>query len=173
MRKEQVEFYEVQRMRQWWIWLIMIGVNAPFIWGCIQQLLLKKPWGTNPMGNVELIVVTAVTLLLTVMLLNVKLHTYINQEGVYVRFFPFHFRYKLFDWESIAAVQVAKYNPHKAGGWGIKFTLDGTRYYTMAGKMCLSMTLQNRKKVVVGTQQPIEMEEALWRLGKIERIENG
>lgn len=174
MKKELIEFYEVQRMNQWLAWLVMITVNAIFIWGCIQQFVLKEPWGNNPMGNIELIIVTVFMILLTVgTLFFTKLHTYINNEGVFVKYFPFQFRYKSFDWNNIETLQVKKYNPHKAGGWGLKMTIDGTRYYTMSGRMCLSLTLKNKRKVVIGTRLPDEMRDALRKLGKMEAIENG
>ena len=174
MRKKQIEFYEVQRMNQWLAWGVMITVNAIFIWGCIQQFILKEPWGNNPMSNIGLIIVTVIMILLTVSsLFFTKLHTYINIEGVFVRYFPFHFKYKFFDWNSIETLQVKKYNPHKAGGWGLKVALDGIRYYTMSGKMCLALTLKNKRKIVIGTKRPVEMEDALRKLGKMERIENG
>ncbi|MGI6048644.1 MAG: DUF6141 family protein [Petrimonas sp.] len=173
MRKRAIEFYEVQRMRQWWIWLVMIAVNVIFIWGCIQQLLLQKPWGTNPMNNVELIIVTASMILLNMMMFSTKLHTYINNEGVFVRFFLFHFRYKFFDWNNIETLQVKKYNSYRAGGWGLKVTLDGTRYYTVSGNMCLSLILENGRKIIISTKRPIEMEVVLRKLGKMEAIGNG
>lgn len=173
MRKRAIEFYEVQRMRQWWIWLVMIAVNVIFIWGCIQQFLLQKPWGTNPMNNVELIIVTASMILLNMMMFSTKLHTYINNEGVFVRFFPFHFRYKFFDWNNIETLQVKKYNSYRAGGWGLKVTLDGTRYYIVSGNMCLSLILENGRKIIISTKRPIEMEVVLRKLGKMEAIGNG
>lgn len=173
MRKEPIEFYEVQRMRQWLAWLVMIVVNAIFIWGCVQQLLLKEPWGDNPMDNIGLIIVTAIMILLTIMMFRTKLHTYINKEGIYIRYFPFHFKYKFLDWNSIETLQVKKYTPFKAGGCGLRVTSDGTRYYTMSGNMCLSLTLKNRRKIAIGTRRPIEMKETLRKLGKMETTKNG
>ncbi len=173
MRKELIEFYEVQRMRQWLAWLVMIAVNAIFIGGCVKQLLLKEPWGDNPMDNIGLIIVTAIMILLTIVMFRTKLHTYINKEGIYIRYFPFQFRYNFFDWNSIETLQVKKYKPLKAGGWGLKVASDGTKYYTMSGNMCLSLTLKNRRKIVIGTGRSIEMKETLRKLGKIETTENG
>lgn len=167
MKKMPIEFYEVQRFRQWWVWLLMIGVNVLFLWGCVQQLLIGKPWGNNPMSDTGLIIVAVSMLLLSVAMFGTKLHTFINNEGVYVKLFPFQFRYKLYEWNNIQAVSVRKYNPLKSGGWGWKVSMDGTKYYSMSGNMGLQLVLMNGKKVLIGTRQPERLTDILTKLGKM------
>lgn len=167
MKKGPIEFYEVQRFRQWWMWLIMIGVNAIFLWGCVQQLILKQPWGDKPMSDTGLIILTVIMLLLNVAMLGTKLHTYINSEGVYIKFFPFHFRYKFYDWNNIQTAYVRKYSPFKSGGYGLKVSMDGTKYYSMSGNMGLQLVLMNGRKVLIGTKQPEQLSDILTKLGKM------
>jgi len=167
MKKEPVEFYEVQRFRQWWTWILLLGINALFLWGCIQQLLLEKLWGTNPMSDAGLIIVTAAMLLLSVAIFGAKLFTYINEVGVYVKFFPFHFRYKFYDWSNLHKVYVRDYKPIKEfGGWGIRFSIIAGRAFTMSGNKGLQLVLMNGKKVLIGTRQPEFLAETLIKLGK-------
>jgi len=168
MKKEPVEFYEVQRFRQWWTWILLLGINALFLWGCIQQLLLGKEWGTNPMNDAGLIIVAAAMLLLSVAILGAKLFTYINEEGVYVKFFPFHFRYKFYDWSNLHKVYVRDYKPIKEfGGWGIRFSINAGRAFTMSGNKGLQLVLMNGKKVLIGTMQAEFLAEILVKLGKM------
>lgn len=167
MRKQPIEFYETQRFRQWWMWLIMIGVNVIFLWGCVQQLLLQKPFGDNPAGNMELIIVTSVILLVTALLFAVRLRTYINAEGVYVRFSPLQFRAKFYDWNNIQVAYVRKYNPiTEFGGWGYKVRMNAGRVYSMSGNRGLQLVLMNGKKVLIGTRQPEQLSDILTKLGK-------
>lgn len=167
MKKEPVEFYEVQRFRQWWTWILLLGINALFLWGCIQQLLLGKQWGTNPMNDAGLIIVAAAMLLLSVAILGAKLFTYINEEGVYVKFFPFHFRYKFYDWSNLHKVYVRDYKPIKEfGGWGIRLSIIAGRAFTMSGNKGLQLVLMNGKKVLIGTMQAEFLAEILVKLGK-------
>ncbi len=77
MRKEVVEFYEVQRFRQWWIWLTLILLNGVFVWGAVRQLVSEKPWGDNPMSDTGLLVFTLSMLLVSAAILSAKLKTYI------------------------------------------------------------------------------------------------
>ncbi len=168
MKRESIEFYETQRFCQWWMWLIMIGINAIFLLGCVQQLLLQKPFGDNPVGNMELIIVTAVILLVTALLFAVRLHTYVNAEGVYVRFFPLQFRAKFYDWNNIQAAYVRKYNPMtEFGGWGYKVRMNAGKVYSMSGNRGLQLVLMNGKKVLIGTRQPEQLTKILIRLGKM------
>lgn len=38
-----VLFHEEQRFRQWWIWLLVLGVAALQWWGYVQQIVLDRP----------------------------------------------------------------------------------------------------------------------------------
>ena len=157
MKKEPVEIYEVQRFRQWWTWILLLGINALFLWGCIQQLLLGKEWGTNPMNDAGLIIVAAAMLLLSVAILGAKLFTYINEEGVYVKFFPFHFRYKFYDWSNLHKVYVRDYKPIKEfGGWGIRFGRRG-RAYSVAGSRGVRIECRDGNRFLLGSGRAAEL----------------
>jgi len=49
-------YREVQRFRQFWIWLLVIAVSLITIWGMVQQIVLSKPFGNNPAPDIVLIV---------------------------------------------------------------------------------------------------------------------
>jgi hypothetical protein len=48
LMEKQPLFTEKQRFNQWWMWLILFGTNGIFIYGWIQQIYLKIPFGTTP-----------------------------------------------------------------------------------------------------------------------------
>lgn len=143
-------------------------MNGVFLWACIQQLLLNKPWGNNPMSDIGLILFTAGMFLLSIAMLSAQLKTYINKEGVYVQFFPFHFRYQFYDWNNIHNVYVRKYSPLRLGGWGLKFSMDASKYFTVSGNMGLQLILMNGRKILIGTKQPDKLSDVLHQLGKME-----
>ena len=62
----EILFTERQRFKQWWLWLILLGVNGLFLYGTIQQLCLGKEFGDKPMSNLGLLLVSGVPILLTV-----------------------------------------------------------------------------------------------------------
>lgn len=174
MKKEPVEFYEVQRFRQWWVMAVLIAANGIFIYGGVQQLIFSKPFGNNPMNNTLLVFTAILFLALTVAILSSRLHTFINSEGIYVKFFPFQIRYKLYGWDVVQSAYIKKYNPMlKYGGWGIRFRVAGFRMksevvYKTAGNAGLQLILKNGKKVLIGTHRPNAISETLTLLGKKE-----
>jgi hypothetical protein len=54
LMEKQPLFTEKQRFNQWWMWLILFGTNGIFIYGWIQQIYLKIPFGDHPMSNTGL-----------------------------------------------------------------------------------------------------------------------
>ncbi len=85
----------------------------------------------------------------------ISLTTKIDDSGIYMRFFPFVTKRIL--WPEIDALKVLNYG--FVGGWGIRI---GTKYgtvYNIRGKEGLSIRLKNGKKLLIGTQKPIELKE--------------
>lgn len=174
MRRKDVYFFERQRFRQWWFWAIMMGLSLFFIIGTVQQLVFNQPFGDNPMSDVGLIITTGLFLLLTISLLSGLLKTFINKEGIYIQFLPFHLRYKFYDWNEIDSARVEQYNPiREFGGWGIRRGKKGVTAYTVSGKTGLVLLFKDGKKVVIGTRLPDYLSKALIELGKMEHNNDG
>src|SRR5687768_11332842 len=113
-------FEEKQRFTQWWIWLILIGVNLMILFGIYTQMIRGIPFGDNPAPDGVLIVVSIFLLLLTASFLVTKLEMQIRQDGIYVRFFPFHRSFRHHPWIDIRKAYIRKYKPiPEYGGWGI------------------------------------------------------
>lgn len=175
MRKQKVEFYERQSMKQWWIWILFVGMDMLLIFGSVLQLIFDTPFGNKPMSDPCLLIVTILFLLWSLFMLFVlTLHTYINDEGVFVKYFPLQFRYKLYDWNNITTSYVRKYNPLlEYGGWGVRIGLKATKAYIMSGNMGLQLILKNGRKVLIGTNRPDDLESVLLKLDKMERMNDG
>lgn len=182
----QVQFTEVQRRLQWWVWLILGGIDLLFLFAFYKQIIQGKPFEDNPMSNWGLILVLLLMVVLTVSFLFIKLETYINEDGVYYRYFPFQFKYKFFSWNEIESASVRKYAPIKEfGGWGYRQRLrthilttvflktkllpvnfSNNLAYTVSGNMGLQLTLKTEKKILIGTQKADELQQTLNKLGK-------
>ena len=98
------------------------------------------------------------------------LRTWITKDGVFVKVFPFLFRYKFFPWDIISKAYIRKYNPvWEYGGWGIKyknFWNFRSIVYNVSGNIGLQLELTTGKRVLIGTRKPVEMEEVLRKLHK-------
>ncbi len=177
MKNMGVYYYEKQR-EKWWTWLVMMRVNLIFIIGCVLQIGFDRAFGNNPMGNAGLIVTAVAILFISLLVLSGNLQTYINHEGVFVKYSPYHFKYRFYAWSNISHVYVRDYHPFREfGGRGLRLSrwhftgkilhFSRSIAYTIGGKTGLQLELKDGKKILIGTQQPDELKRVLIKLGRI------
>jgi len=164
-------FTEEQRFKQWWLWLILLGINGLFLYGFFKQVIGGQAFGDKPMSNTELLITMGFTLLLTALFFNLRLETKIKKDGIYVRFFPFHLSFKHFRWETISESFVRQYNPIlEYGGWGIRFGFFGKgKAFNVSGNKSIQLVFTNGRKLLIGTKKPEEAIEVLEKLGHLTR----
>jgi len=156
-------FTETQRFRQPWLWLIIVAVDVLIISGILSEM--QK---TKSDARTTLIFAAAIASLIVVLFLILRLDTKITAEGINYRFYPFQFKFKVIRWEQISSAHVRTYKPFgEYGGWGIRFGLRGTGMaYNVSGNRGLQLELTNGKKILLGTQRPEEIAQALIHLNK-------
>ncbi len=165
----EVLFTERQRFRQWWLWLILLGINGLFIFGVFKQVIGGEQFGDKPMSNAGLLVATGLTLLLTLLFINIRLDTNIKKDGIYVRFFPFHLKFKYYSWDTLTKSFVRQYSPlTEYGGWGLRIGLlrKGTAF-NISGDKGLQLEFTNNKRLLIGTNKPDELTEILNKIGQL------
>jgi hypothetical protein len=145
-------YYEKQRFNQWWIWLMLIGLTLFSYYTCIQEVVYGNVIGSSgPSGNgayLPPIIMSVITLLFMLF----KLETRIDTEGIHVRFFPFHGKWRSYPWTSIKEASVREYRPLvEYGGWGLR-GLGSNRALNVSGKTGIQLTFQNGDKLLIGTQ---------------------
>lgn len=162
-------FTETQRFKQWWLWVILTGVNGLFFFGFTQQVIGGKQFGDQPMSNASLTFATGTVLLLSILLLNLRLETVIKTDGIYVRFFPFHIKYKYYSWSSLTKSYVRQYSPIvEYGGWGLRLGGFGHgKAYNVSGDKGLQLEFTNGQKLLIGTNKPDELTTVLIRIGQL------
>ena len=92
--KKLILFSEKQKFKQWWLLVILLIVNGVILIGIFKQLITDQPFGDKPMSNLGLLLTAIPMLLITLLILNIRLNTLIKEDGIYVRFFPFHWSFK-------------------------------------------------------------------------------
>jgi len=162
---KQVLFKETQRFRQPWLWAILLGVDALTILVCVHQIVTDTYSTINPSTIIALVLVILVTVIIAI----IRLDTIINQEGIYIRFFPFHLNYKYYPWHTIAQSFVRQYNPiAEYGGWGIRLGLSGKGpVYNVSGDKGIQLQFTDSSKLLIGTNKPGEAEAALEKAGHL------
>lgn|SRR5690554_4549684 len=166
--EQEILFKETQKFDQWWLKVLLLGINLLFLYGIYGQMFLGGLFGSNPMSNLGLILVTLLSISASILLLQVKLKTLIKADGVYFRFYPLQREFKFYPWEEILKSRVREYSPLKEfGGWGWRFSVLGKGIaYTVSGNQGLQLKLKGNKRVLIGTNKPEELKKVLQDLNK-------
>ncbi len=127
------------------------------------QVVNGNPFGDKPGSNPQLLIGAGLSLLITFFVLSFHLDTQIKSEGIYVRLFPLQITYRFFPWDSLLKCYVRKYNPvREYGGWGFRLGLFGKgTAYNISGNEGLQLEFTNGKKLLIGTQKPAALSEAV------------
>jgi hypothetical protein len=167
----EILFTERQKFKQWWLWLILLAINGLFLYGVFKQVIGGKQFGDNPMSNEGLLVVTGLVIILTILFVNFRLDTTIKKDGIYVRFFPFHIKFKHYTWDSLTKSFVRQYSPlTEYGGWGLRLGLFGKgRAFNVSGDQGLQLEFTTNKKLLIGTNKPGELTETLNKIGQLKQ----
>lgn len=154
-------FVEKQRFNQWWIWTILISVNAVMLFGLAQQMVFKKAFGENPASDGGIIFGAFMCSLLLIVFVSFRLETKIYQGGIAVRFFPLQLKTRYFAFEDISSMEIREYKPiMEFGGWGIR-GFGSNRALNIKGKIGLQLVFKNGQKLLIGTQKAPEIVKIL------------
>jgi hypothetical protein len=163
-------FEEQQRFKQWWLWITLILINGLFILAIYRQLFLNEPFGNNPLSNGGLLLVVGLTLLICLLFISFKLTTKITKEGIYVQFFPIHFKPQFYSFETMQKINTRNYSAlMEYGGWGIRQGFFGKgKALTTGGNEGLQLELKNGKKLLIGTRKTDEINHILGKLNLVD-----
>ncbi len=160
-------FSESQKFKQWWLWILLIAVNVFTFYEVYEQVIIGHPFGDKPASNSELLISAGITLFIAILLFIVKLDLQIKRDGVYVRFFPLHLKFRYYAWSQLSKCYVRKYSAiREFGGWGLRIGLSG-KAYNISGNEGLQLQFTNNKRLLIGTKKPQELSEALNKVGRL------
>ena len=170
-------FIEVQRMRVWWAWAVVIALNILILYAIIQQVILGIPFGSKPAPNTILFLILLLPLAILWLLLSLKLETLVTEEGIQYRFKPFNTKPRFIPWDEVREVFMRPYNSfYEYGGWGIRKgsakTGDAVTMSPSASEG-LQLKLTNGKLLLIGTGKPGELKAVVGKIvaeGKTARL---
>jgi len=169
--KNKILFSETQKFRQLWLLFLLLSTVGITILAIFFQINGNKHQIQDPIDRTGLIIAACSILLITLLFLYVKLETRITKEGIYVKFFPFHLKYKFYSWDSISKSYIRQYAAiQEYGGWGLRigFFRKG-KAFNVSGNKGLQLEFNNNKKLLIGTNKPDELHSILSKLGQIKQ----
>ncbi len=150
-------FVEKQGVKQWWVHSIILL--------CIIGLAVQLFYQDNSNFNETLVLlgILIFNLLILVLLFKIELRTRVDSTGIQASIYPFPFYRKKYTWSQIEKVYVRKYSAvTEYGGWGVR-QLGEAKAYNVSGNYGIQIVTKEKKKFLIGTQNPQEAEGVLKR----------
>jgi hypothetical protein len=168
-------FVEVQRFRQWWFWLLLVGAAALVVgicaYGLYVQLVLRRPFGNNPTSDTALLATSIAAFVVWVAVLALfavmHLRTEVRADGLYIRFFPLHRSFHRLPLGDVTEIEAVTYRPvMQYGGYGIRYSFGspgGTKgkAYNVSGNRGVRLTFTTNRHLLIGSQKPDELAAAI------------
>ena len=157
MAQDQPEsrwFYEEQRFRHPLLLLVILFIVAMSWYAFVQQIIQKRPFGTNPAPDAVVWGLWAVFgIAFPIFFLALKMTTEVRPDALFVRFVPGHRRAIRLD--EIKSVEVREYRPLRDyGGWGIRYSSKQGMAYSVSGTKGIQLELTSGKRILIGSQMP-------------------
>lgn len=139
----KILFKEEQQFRQWWIWLIIIGLFVLILAGTFVGL--NNGERRNPKYERLIFILSLLAPLVNLLVFYIlRLETVITDEGVYYRWAPFRKTWKAIRWSELHRIRVKErrykglgdnyqlgygYTHQVAGPYGVEMEITGTRVW--------------------------------------------
>lgn len=150
-------YHEEQRFTQWWLWILLGGILLIPVYGIVQQIVFKQPFGDQPMSDTGLILIFILNLAICIFLWALKLQTTITKDAIKITYPPLAKKRIL--WKDVEQAQTVKYSP--LIGYGLRLWTPHGTVYNVKGSRGLSLILKNGKKYMIGTQRHREVEDII------------
>ncbi len=165
---EKVLFKEEQRFTQWWVWLItafaLFAVIVPLVNAIIEEQAQINSSNTARLIIYGVLIVLVLAVVLIIMPF-IKLKTKIAENGIYIIYFPFVRKWKIFPAQEIEKYEIRRYRAKlEYGGYGMKKRRKVGQAFSMSGNIGLQLYLKNGKKILIGTQKKQAIEYAMVKL---------
>lgn len=155
---DRLFFVEEQRFKQAWLWTAIIVMDIAVCLPLLSRYLhLLRSLNFRPGDSFSLLVAPIICSAITALFINLRLITKIDARGISLQFKPFHRRSILILYQDIKSRHMRTYRPIiEYGGWGIKQGSDGLSY-SVSGNQGLQLVLSDDRRILIGTQRPVQL----------------
>lgn len=162
--KSVADFLEVQQVRRGWMWLLLILAYTGLGMMAVRHIFYQQAVGESLLTLSSIIFIALMLALVAFFIYKSCLITIIKEGGISYRFSPLQLRHRYIAWEDVEELYIREYDAiSEYGGWGMKFGSEG-KAYTVKGKYGLQLQTTDGRKILIGTQRPIELERLILNL---------
>jgi hypothetical protein len=164
----QLIYREQQKFTLLLRWLVYISMCLAVFLSILS--LRQMSFGQTSPGVKEILSVVlvgfGVPIAILVLFHLLKLETQVRPDGLYVRYYPFHIRFRKFSAGDLSECHARQYKPiREFGGWGIRYGLFGKgKAYNVSGNKGVQLVFKDGKRLLIGSQKAEELEEALRKI---------
>ncbi|MEQ8904934.1 hypothetical protein [Ekhidna sp.] len=159
--KGKIIFKEEQSFVGTWMWYLVIGIALLTIAG----IAISLTQGVDNEGISGLVLAIVVIAGIILFLYFAKLYVTIDQHSLYYRYPPFVNNEKKVTKDDVDEIHVRKYRPiWEYGGYGYRFRFRSGRAMSVAGNVGVQLIKKDGKRLLIGTQKPDAMKQAVRRL---------
>ncbi len=159
--QKKILFQELQKLRQWWVWLLVIGSVVFNLYFLIKPALSPENFSFSLILPNYTWVIIFFSLLIIVLLYFMKMTTKITEDKITIK--HMYVVKKDFMFKDIIYAKVITYG---FVGYGIRYSKKHGTVYNMSGNNGLLLTLKNGGKYLLGTQKPEELERVVNKILK-------
>ncbi|MGC9330462.1 MAG: hypothetical protein ACP5DZ_01135 [Bacteroidales bacterium] len=162
-QQEEVLYKETQQQRQTWVFLLVVLLFLLSLVAVVQQNIMGVPFGNHPLPDTALCFMPLIPAFLLAFLYMNRLETVVTKKGVWLKYKPYHGKYRFYPWSEIENAYVRIYQPMKEyGGYGIRL-LSGksSGAYNVSGKTGLQLVFKNGRHLLIGTQKGDELKSVI------------
>ena len=143
-----------------WVMLLVLGIAAINWWGFFQQIILGKPWGSNPASDFWMWVIWLIFGVgFPLGFYWMHLLVVVREDNIHINFFPLTKRNIRIG--EIKSVNARSYRPlGEYGGWGIR-GFSGRRAYSIKGKQGVEVELHTGQIIMIGSQNAAALQAAI------------
>ncbi|MBN1805234.1 MAG: hypothetical protein JW837_08295 [Sedimentisphaerales bacterium] len=153
--------------QKFWLWFrVLVGMSM--IWVATVSIiqLIKDFTGQGSPGILAIVFLVSTCVIMPMMIVvlfwKLRLETEVRPDGLYVRYFPFHIRFKRFGVDDLSEYYARTYRPiWEYGGWGIRYSFGKGKAYNVRGNEGVQLVFKNGKRLLIGSQRAEELEEAI------------
>lgn len=150
------EFKETQKMKQWWLWAILLAVMGFGLWGIIAEALARQLSWAELVRSTELWLPLLIPGSILVFFYVASLKTEVDSTGIRIRYFPLWQTH--IAWDQLESAEIIRYG---FVGYGIRFSIRHGTVYNARGNQGLQIVKKNGSKILIGTQRPEELQAAV------------